>query len=89
MIAQVKSKYYTPEEYLELEKTAQIKHEYLNGEIIEMAGGTINHNQIAGNFYRAFPWAIQSYNHSGIKKYHLITSTSAWFSFAAYYISLK
>ncbi len=60
MIAQVKSKYYTPEEYLELEKTAQIKHEYLNGEIIEMAGGTINHNQIAINFCRAFPLNINN-----------------------------
>ncbi len=44
-------KTYTPEEYLALEEKAEEKHEYINGEIIPMAGGTINHNQIAGNIY--------------------------------------
>jgi Uma2 family endonuclease len=43
--------YYTPEEYLELEEKADGKNEYRDGEIIEMAGGTINHNKLAGNFY--------------------------------------
>lgn len=58
MIAQVKSQYYSPEEYLELEKTSETKNEYLNGEIIPMAGGTTNHNQLAINFCRAFPLTI-------------------------------
>jgi Uma2 family endonuclease len=58
MIAQVKSPFYSPEEYLELEKTSETKNEYLNGEIIPMTGGTTNHNQLAGNFYRAFPLTI-------------------------------
>ncbi|MEA5577520.1 Uma2 family endonuclease [Anabaena sp. UHCC 0451] len=39
--------YYTPEEYLELENQSEIKHEYLNGEIIAMTGGTTNHNKLA------------------------------------------
>ncbi len=39
--------YYTPEEYLELENQSEIKHEYLNGEIIAMAGGTTNHNKLS------------------------------------------
>jgi Uma2 family endonuclease len=39
--------YYTPEEYLELENQSEIKHEYLDGEIIEMTGGTTNHNKLA------------------------------------------
>ncbi|MGI0481002.1 Uma2 family endonuclease [Geminocystis sp. CENA526] len=46
-----RKKIYTPEEYLTLEEKAEQKHEYRNGEIIAMAGGTINHNQIAGNLY--------------------------------------
>ncbi|MBF2058454.1 MAG: Uma2 family endonuclease [Cyanobacterium sp. T60_A2020_053] len=44
-------KYYSPEEYLILEEKAETKHEYHNGEIIEMAGATINHNRISGNIY--------------------------------------
>ncbi len=55
--------YYTSEEYLELEKTAEYKSEYHNGKIIPMTGGTTKHNIIAGNFYKRFPLRIkeQSY----------------------------
>lgn len=39
----------TPEEYLALEQTSEIKHEYIDGEIYAMAGGTGNHNLISSN----------------------------------------
>jgi Uma2 family endonuclease len=42
-------RYYTPEEYLALEETAEYKSEYHDGEIVPMAGGTTNHNRIARN----------------------------------------
>ncbi|MDJ0662048.1 MAG: Uma2 family endonuclease [Crocosphaera sp.] len=42
---------YTPQEYLKLEETSTEKHEYRNGEIILMTGGTTNHNKLAGTFY--------------------------------------
>ena len=38
--------YYSPEEYLELETAAEHRSEYLNGQIIPMAGGKPNHNKI-------------------------------------------
>lgn len=42
---------YTPAEYLALEEQATERHEYRNGEIIPMAGGTTDHhNSIACNF---------------------------------------
>lgn len=44
----VPTKIYTPEEYLELEITAEIRNEYRNGEIIPMTGGTPTHNEIIG-----------------------------------------
>jgi Uma2 family endonuclease len=44
----VPTKTYTPEEYLELEITSEIRHEYRNGEIIPMTGGTPTHNEIIG-----------------------------------------
>lgn len=37
----------TPEEFLAWEKTQEIRHEYVNGDVIAMAGGTIAHNDLA------------------------------------------
>ncbi|MEC4804194.1 MAG: Uma2 family endonuclease [Jaaginema sp. PMC 1079.18] len=42
----------TVEEYLEWEAKQELRHEYINGEIIAMTGSTIPHNKIALNFYR-------------------------------------
>ncbi len=52
-------RYYTPEEYLELEVEAEERHEYIDGEVICVTGGTPNHNQIAGNFYAALNFALK------------------------------
>ena len=52
MIAQLDLKSrYSPEAYLELEVAAAERHEYIDGEIILMAGGLPNHNTIVGNLY--------------------------------------
>lgn len=39
----------TPEEYFAWEEQQRSRHEYLNGEVYAMSGGTINHSEIAGN----------------------------------------
>ncbi len=50
MIAQPQSRViYTPEEYLQKETVSELKHEYIDGEIIPMTGGTVNHNRILLN----------------------------------------
>ncbi|BAT51557.1 hypothetical protein NOS3756_04830 [Nostoc sp. NIES-3756] len=51
--------YYTPEEYLALEETAEYKSEYIDGQIIPMAGGTINHNQLALNLSTELNFAFK------------------------------
>jgi len=50
---------YSPIEYLELEVISEYRHEYIDGQIIPMTGGTPNHNQIAGNFYAALNFALK------------------------------
>ncbi|MGB3267013.1 MAG: Uma2 family endonuclease [Microcoleus sp.] len=49
MIAQVETKTYTAQEYLEAEVNSLDRHEFINGEIVLMAGGTPNHNEITTN----------------------------------------
>jgi Uma2 family endonuclease len=41
---------FTPEEYFAWEEQQELRHEYINGEIYAMTGGTINHSKIAANF---------------------------------------
>lgn len=44
--------FYTPEEYLELERQAAYKSEYLNGEIFAMSSASPNHTLIVTNLAR-------------------------------------
>jgi len=46
-----KHSFISEQEYLENEKTAEFKHEYLKGEIWAMAGASDNHVTIAGNLF--------------------------------------
>jgi Uma2 family endonuclease len=44
-----KYNYVSPEEYLEMERASEEKHEYYNGEVFTMSGATIRHNSIVTN----------------------------------------
>lgn len=46
-----KHRHYTPEEYLELERAAEFKSEYLEGQIYAMSGGSLAHSAITFNLY--------------------------------------
>ena len=55
-LAQKKTKFFTPEEYLEFERKAETRHEYFDGEIYSvdaevyaMAGESLSHSQICIN----------------------------------------
>ncbi len=45
---------YTPAQYLAMERDAEFKHEYYDGFITAMAGGSREHNRIARNLARQF-----------------------------------
>ena len=40
----------TPAEYLAWEEQQEFRHEYADGEVYAMTGGTLNHSEIASNF---------------------------------------
>ncbi|MBW3622111.1 MAG: Uma2 family endonuclease [Armatimonadetes bacterium] len=44
--------YLTPEEYLVLERKAETKSEYYNGQMYAMSGASRAHNLVAGNLFR-------------------------------------
>lgn len=50
---------FTIEEYLAHEETAEYRSEYRNGEIIPMAGASINHNRIIRNLSRLLELRLQ------------------------------
>jgi Uma2 family endonuclease len=51
MVANPQFQYMSPQEYLEWEKTQELRHEYIDGEVFAMTGGTKPHNRIAGNLF--------------------------------------
>jgi Uma2 family endonuclease len=63
MQTQTPKRQYTPEEYLQLEQTSEFKNEYRDGEIVPMAGGTTNHNEIALNFCTNFKFTMRGKNY--------------------------
>ncbi|QLE58958.1 Uma2 family endonuclease [Nostoc sp. TCL26-01] len=63
MQLKIQKRYYTPEEYLELEEKAEYKNEYRDGEIVPMTGGTTNHNKIALNLAASLKIALRRKNY--------------------------
>lgn len=49
MIAALKSSGFTPQEYFDWEELQQERHEYFDGEVYAMAGGTLVHGRIGLN----------------------------------------
>ncbi|MGD1862904.1 MAG: Uma2 family endonuclease [Leptolyngbyaceae cyanobacterium] len=59
MVQTADAKIYTAQEYLELEVNSPERHEYIDGEIRLMTGGTPDHNTIAGNLLTALKLALK------------------------------
>ena len=51
MIASPQPTYLSPEEYLQMEEHSPIKHEYIDGQIYDLAGALDAHVTIAGNLF--------------------------------------
>jgi Uma2 family endonuclease len=51
MDAALKSEFLTAQEYLALEEQSEIRHEFVDGQLFAMAGGSEEHNIISGNIF--------------------------------------
>lgn len=47
--AEIQRRFFSVEEYFEMEDSSEIRHEFYNGEVFAMAGGSLNHNRIIQN----------------------------------------
>ena len=54
LIPPQRSRFITEDEYLQMEDSSEMKHEFRNGQIIDMAGGTEEHADLAGNLIQLF-----------------------------------
>jgi Uma2 family endonuclease len=52
VVAALKQQFVTPEEYLEFERAAEVRHEYFGGYIRQMAGESLAHSRICVNVLR-------------------------------------
>ena len=68
IVLENKTQKYSLEEYRNLEEKAEFKHEYNDGEIVEMTGGTVNHNTIILNLIFMLKLALKDQN------YHIYSS---------------
>lgn len=48
MVTKPQKQHYTIEEWVAIEKATGIRHEYIDGEIYAMSGGTLRHGEISG-----------------------------------------
>jgi Uma2 family endonuclease len=51
--------FFTPEEYLEIERAADIKSEYYDGHMFAMSGGTLPHSLIGARLIAAVSSALR------------------------------
>jgi len=78
----------SPDDYLRLEETSPIKHEYINSEIYAMAGASDTHVTIAGNLLAILRSHVRGTNCRGeaglwVLQFHTPKSATATFQLAS------
>ena len=51
MMPATEEKIYTVDEYIQLDETSDIRHEFINGQLYDMSGNSDIHNEMVGNLY--------------------------------------
>ncbi|MBC7784796.1 MAG: Uma2 family endonuclease [Burkholderiales bacterium] len=55
----IPSRKFTVEEYLDYEQTSELKHDFFNGELLDMSGGSMNHSGITSNLIIEFGMRVK------------------------------
>ena len=77
-IARVKlDKKLTPDEYLEFERSAETRHEYIDGVVYEMAGESLSHSQICFNLAAIVGRELKGKDCQGLSPNMKVRTTSA------------
>ncbi len=82
-LAKVKTAaFYTPESYLEFEREADSRHEFLDGEIYAMAGESLSHSRVCMNLAREAGNALKGKSCEALSPNMKVrTSTASLFSY--------
>lgn len=72
MSAQIKEEYISIAQFWEMETASDIRHEYLNGRIYAMAGGTPNHSSVIFNLSGAIYARLRGHPCSGSNSDQLV-----------------
>lgn len=59
MVAHASRPYWTVAQYFEMERTSEVRHEYIDGEVYALAGGTLAHSRIAVNLITGLEAALR------------------------------
>ncbi len=72
----IKTKSFTPEEYLEFEREAEERHEFIDGRIIKMAGESLSHSQLCINLAVEFGFQLKGKNCQGLSPNMKVRTTT-------------
>lgn len=64
MMQAEEKRFYTPDEYLEREVSSELRHEYINGVIVPMTGGTPEHSEMVSILNAALRVSLKGQPHS-------------------------
>ena len=81
-VARRPSNWISPEDYIARELTSEVRHEYYAGEVLAMAGASIEHNRIVGEIFRALGNHLAGKRCEALMndmKTHIQTKKDDWF----------
>ncbi len=81
-LAKLQRKFISETEYLKMESVSPVKHEYFDGEILQMAGASYEHNLATGNIFASLHSQLRRGNCSAVQNdMRLFVETAALYTY--------